>query len=83
MKHFFDKALAARYGYGLAVFIAAETSDLQRAIDRTNERRERDGRRLLEDVIVDDVISVMRKRGMLPGRQSEDDSNVTDAGATG
>ena len=83
MKHFFDKALAERYGYGLAVFIAAETSDFQRAIDRTNARRERDGRSLLEDVLVEDVIAAMSKRGMLPVRRSEDDSNVTGAGAAG
>jgi hypothetical protein len=82
MKHFFDKALAERFGYGLAVFIAAEMSDLQRAIDRTNTRRERDGRRLLEDVVVDDVISVMLRRGMLPVPR-KDDSNVTGAGAAG
>ena len=83
MKYFFDKALAERYGYGLAVFIAAETSDLQRIIDRTNARRELDGRTLLENVMIEDVISVMRKRGMLPAQRSEDDSNVTDAGAAG
>jgi len=83
MKYFFDKALVERYGYGLAVFIAAETSDLQRIIDRTNARRERDGRSLLEDVLIEDVIAVMRKRGMLPAQRSEDDSNVTGAGAAG
>jgi hypothetical protein len=83
MKYYFDKALAERYGYGLAVFIAAETSDLQRIIDRTNARRELDGRTLLENVMIEDVISVMRKRGMLPAQRSEDDSNVTDAGAAG
>ncbi|MGF7128991.1 hypothetical protein P3T40_000457 [Paraburkholderia sp. EB58] len=83
MKSYFDKALAERYGYGLAVFIAAETSDLQRIIDRTNARRELDGRTLLENVMIEDVISVMRKRGMLPAQRSEDDSNVTDAGAAG
>ncbi|WP_144153168.1 hypothetical protein [Paraburkholderia sp. BCC1885] len=82
MKHFFDKALAERYGYGLAIFIAAEMSDLQRAIDRTNARRERDGRRLLDDVLVDDVISAMQKQGMLPV-QRKNDSNVTGAGAAG
>jgi hypothetical protein len=81
MKYFFDKALVERYGYGLAV--AAETSDLQRIIDRTNARRERDGRSLLEDVLIEDVIAVMRKRGMLPAQRSEDDSNVTGAGAAG
>ena len=83
MKYFFDKALVERYGYGLAVFIAAETSDLQRIIDRTNARRELDGRSLLEDVLIEDVIAVMRKRGMLPAQRSEDDSNVTGAGAAG
>jgi hypothetical protein len=83
MKYFFDKALAERYGYGVAVFIAAETSDLQLSIDRANARRERDGRTLLEDVLVEEVIYVMRKRGMLPAQPSEDGSNVTGADAAG
>lgn len=83
MKYFFNKTLVERYGYGLAVFIAAETSDLQRIVDLTNARREREGRSLLEDVLVEDVISVMLKRGMLPAHRSEDGSNVTGAGAAG
>lgn len=83
MKNFFDMALAERFGYGLALFIAAETSDLQRAIDRTNARRELDGRALVEDVLIEDVISVMCKRGLLPAQRRADDSNVTGAGAAG
>jgi hypothetical protein len=73
MKYFFNQALVERYGYGLAVFIAAETSDLQRVIDRANARRERDGQSLLDDLVVEDVIA----------RRSEDGSNVTGAGAAG
>lgn len=83
MKYFFNQTLVERYGYGLAVFIAAETSDLQRVIDRANARRERDGQSLLDDLVVEDVIAAMRNRGMLPAQRSEDGSNVTGAGAAG
>ncbi|WP_227747043.1 hypothetical protein [Paraburkholderia franconis] len=34
MKNFFDSGLAQRYGYGIAVYIAARTADLQRGIER-------------------------------------------------
>ncbi|WP_144143252.1 hypothetical protein [Paraburkholderia sp. BCC1884] len=66
MKHFFDYPLAERFGYAMAVFIAAEMSDLQRAIDLTNVRRIKAGRRPLEDGLIEDVLSSLRNRGLLP-----------------
>lgn len=83
MKYFFDYALAERYGYGMAVFIAAETSNLQRAIDATNVRRERAGRRLLEDALVEDVLSVLQKKGYLSVVTDSDRADLSGAGATG
>jgi hypothetical protein len=71
MKYFFDYKLAERYGYGMAVYIAAETSDLQRAIDLTNARRLRAGRRLIEDARTEDVLSAMRNTGLLPTKTDE------------
>lgn len=82
MKYFFDSQLAERYGYGMAVFIAAETFDLQLAIEKTNARREREGRRSLEDAQVVDVLSALRNRGLLPvPNKSKDGANLSDAGA--
>lgn len=66
MKYFFDNTLAERYGYAMAVYIAAATSDLQRAIDATNARRKLAGHRPLEDARIEDVLSVMRRKGQLP-----------------
>jgi hypothetical protein len=83
MKYFFDYSLAARYGYGMAVFIAAETSDLQRAIDATNARRARAGRRMLEDAEVADVLSVLQKKGFLATATYDDGANLSGAGAAG
>lgn len=79
MKYFFDSRLADRYGYGMAVYIAAETSDLQRAIDLTNARRLRAGRRLLEDARVEDVLSAMLNTGLLKARTDEGGTNVSGA----
>ena len=81
MKYFFDYALAERYGYGMAVYIAAETSDLQRAIDATNARRLRAGRSLLEDAQVADILSVLRKKGYLAATMG-DDANLSGSGAS-
>lgn len=83
MKYFFDYALVERYGYAMAVFIAAETSDLQRAIDATNVRRVRAGRRPLEDAEVNDVVSVLRKRGYLSVTADDDKADLSGAGAAG
>lgn len=79
MKYFFDYELAGRYGYGMAVYIAAETSDLQRAIDLTNARRLRAGQRLIEDARIDDVLSAMRNAGLLTAKTDEGGANVSGA----
>lgn len=79
MKYFFDYKLAERYGYGIAVYIAAETSDLQRAIDLTNARLLRAGRRPLEDAKIEDVLSAMRNTGRLSTETDEGGANVSDA----
>lgn len=79
MKYFFDYELADLYGYGMAVYIAAETSDWQRAIDLTNARRLRAGRRLLEGARIEDVLSAMRNNGMLKAKTDEGGTNVSDA----
>ncbi|MFM0172372.1 hypothetical protein [Paraburkholderia sediminicola] len=79
MKYFFDYKLADIYGYGMAVYIAAETSDLQRAIDLTNARRLRAGRRLLEDARIEDVLSAMRNTGLLQAKTDEGGTNVSGA----
>lgn len=83
MKYFFDYALAERYGYGMAVFIAAETSNLQRAIDATNARRIRAGRRPLEDAEVADVLSVLQRKGYLAVATDDGEANLSGAGAAG
>jgi hypothetical protein len=79
MKYFFDYEIAERYGYGMAVYIAAETSDLQRAIDLTNARRLRAGRRLIEDARIEDVLSAMRNTGLLQTGTDEGGTNVSGA----
>ncbi|EIF31439.1 hypothetical protein BCh11DRAFT_06962 [Burkholderia sp. Ch1-1] len=79
MKYFFDYTLADRYGYGMAVYIAAETSDLQRAIDLTNARRLRAGRRLLDDARIEDVLSALRNTGRLSAETDEGGANVSGA----
>jgi len=83
MKYFFDYDLAARYGYGMAVYIAAETSDLQRAIDATNARRVRGGHRMLEDAQIADVLPVLQKKGYLAATSDDDGPNFSGAGAAG
>ncbi|WP_244220850.1 hypothetical protein [Paraburkholderia aromaticivorans] len=79
MKYFFDYKLAERYGYGMAVYIAAEMSDWQRAIDLTNARRLRAGRRLIEDARIEDVLSALRNTGRLSTETDEGGANVPDA----
>jgi hypothetical protein len=66
MKNFFNVDLARGYGYGMAVYIAAQTAALQRGIDATNMKRKVAGRRLLEDATVEEVISALRSNGTLP-----------------
>ncbi|MEM5384108.1 hypothetical protein VSR68_10980 [Paraburkholderia phymatum] len=83
MKNYFDSGLAQRYDYGVAVYIAARTADLQRGIDATNARRRAAGRRLLDDARVEEVISCMRNKGELPAEPDADGARLPDADATG
>ncbi|BCF94875.1 hypothetical protein PPGU16_79420 (plasmid) [Paraburkholderia largidicola] len=83
MKYFFSSDLAWRYGYGMAVYIAAQTSDLQRGIEATNAQRKRVGRRLLEDATVEEIISSLRTRGILPVETSTRSADLSDADTIG
>jgi len=83
VKNFFDNRLAQRYGYAMAIHIAAQTADLQRGIDATNVKRRAAGRRLLEDARVDEVISALRNNGLLPADCSADAAGLSDADITG
>jgi hypothetical protein len=66
MKNFFDYQLIERFGYAMAVYITAKASTMQKSIDASNLERKATGRRLLENVSIDEVISVMRRKGRLP-----------------
>lgn len=66
MKNFFDYQLIERFGYGMAVYITAKASTMQRSIDASNIERKAAGRRLLENVSIDEVVSVLRRKGRLP-----------------
>ena len=66
MKSFFDNELVQRFGYGMAVYIAAKASRMQRSIDSINMERRATGHHLLENTTIDEVISVLRQRGKLP-----------------
>ncbi|HZZ10798.1 MAG TPA: hypothetical protein VFE79_08890 [Paraburkholderia sp.] len=66
MGNFFDHNLIERFGYGMAVYISAKASAMQQCIDAINAERKVAGRRLLDNASIDEVISVMRRRGLLP-----------------
>jgi hypothetical protein len=66
MKNLFDYQLIERFGYGMAVYITAKASTMQRSIDASNIERKAAGRRLLENVSIDEVVSVLRRKGRLP-----------------
>lgn len=67
MKSFFDAALIERFGYGMAVHIAAKVAAMQRTIDAINVERKAAGRRLLQNASIDEVVSVLRRKGQLRG----------------
>ncbi|BCG02085.1 hypothetical protein PPGU19_066530 (plasmid) [Paraburkholderia sp. PGU19] len=48
MQNFLCKDLIERFGYGMAVYIAAKAAAMQRSIDAINDERRAVGRRLLE-----------------------------------
>ncbi|AUT73965.1 MULTISPECIES: hypothetical protein [Paraburkholderia] len=66
MQNFFCKDLIERFGYGMAVYIAAKAAAMQRSIDAINDERRAVGRRLLENASIDEVVSVLRRKGKLP-----------------
>ncbi|MGT2476073.1 hypothetical protein BZM27_27925 [Paraburkholderia steynii] len=66
MQNFFCKDLIERFGYGMAVYIAAKAAAMQRSIDAINDERRVVGRRLLENASIDEVVSVLRRKGKLP-----------------
>ena len=53
MQNFFCKDLIERFGYGMAVYIAAKADAMQRSIDAINDERRAVGRRLLENASID------------------------------
>jgi hypothetical protein len=81
MKNFFNVDLARGYGYGMAVYIAAQTAALQRGIDATNMQRKVAARRLLEDATVEEVISALRSNGTLPAAPGLGGADLSDADA--
>ena len=66
MQNFLCKDLIERFGYGMAVYIAAKAAAMQRSIDAINDERRAVGRRLLENASIDEVVSVLRRKGKLP-----------------
>ncbi|ACC71454.1 hypothetical protein PPMP20_12615 [Paraburkholderia phymatum] len=82
-RNFFNDDLARSFGYGMAVYIAAQTTALQRGIDATNVQRMAAGRRLLEDATLEEVISALRSNGMLPAEPDAGGADLSDADAIG
>lgn len=66
MKTFLFNDLTERFGYGMAVYISAKTSAMQQSIDTINAERKVAGNSLLKNINVDEVISVLRRKGKLP-----------------
>ncbi|CAB3792933.1 hypothetical protein [Paraburkholderia fynbosensis] len=65
MKNCFDYQLIERFGYGMAVYIAAKASAMQRRMDACNVERKAAGRRLLENMSIDEIVSVLRRKGQI------------------
>lgn len=66
MKTFLRNDLIDRFGYGMAVYIAAKASAMQRSIDAINAERQAAGSRLLQNASIDEVVGVLRRKGKLP-----------------
>jgi hypothetical protein len=66
MKTFLSNDLIERFGYGMAVYISAKTSAMQRSIDAINTQRKAAGTSPLQNVSMDEVIGVLRRKGKLP-----------------
>lgn len=61
---FYD--LVERFGYGMAVYISAKATAMQRSIDAINDERKAAGARLLNNTTIDEVVGVLRRKGKLP-----------------
>lgn len=66
MNTFLRKDLIDRFGYGMAIYIAAKASAMQRSIDAINAERQAAGSRLLQNASIDEVVGVLRRKGKLP-----------------
>ncbi|SOE64662.1 hypothetical protein SAMN05446935_2505 [Burkholderia sp. YR290] len=83
MKSLFRGELARTYGYGMPVYIAFQTAALQNGIDATSRLRKAEGRRMLDDATVEEVISAMRSRGLLPVKRDAASVHPLDTDAAG
>ena len=66
MKTFLSNDLIERFGYGMAVYITAKASAMQRSIDAINAERTAAGGRLLKNASIEEVVGVLRRKGKLP-----------------
>ncbi|MGF6771485.1 hypothetical protein P3T18_003972 [Paraburkholderia sp. GAS199] len=66
MKTYLCNDLIERFGYGMAVYISAKASAMQRSIDTINAERQAAGNRLLQSASVDEIVGVLRRKGKLP-----------------
>ncbi len=66
MQTFLCNDLIERFGYGMAVYISAKASAMQRSIDALNAERQLAGGRLLKNASIDEVVGVLRRKGQLP-----------------
>lgn len=66
MKTFLSNDLIERFGYGMALYISAKMSSMQRSIDAINLERQAAGNSLLKSVSIDEVVGVLRRKGTLP-----------------
>lgn len=66
MKTFLSDDLIERFGYGMAVYISAKMSSMQRSIDAINVERNAAGTSPLKSIHIDEVVGVLRRKGKLP-----------------
>jgi hypothetical protein len=66
MNTFLRNDLIERFGYGMAIYISAKASAMQRTIDSINAERQVAGGRLLESASIDEVVAVLQRKGKLP-----------------
>jgi hypothetical protein len=66
MKPLLCNDLIERFGYGMAVYISAKASAMQRSIDAINAERKAAGGRLLQNASIEEVVGVLRRKGKLP-----------------